>query len=496
MAKTRMPVWSWLIIFLGLLLGTVPGSSAAEKINAGCESMSPEAVYARLKAETFSHNGYTTVYSHRTERGKNHEVYAHLRMGGKYLQKPAMLCETRLSIETSFPEQAGVGEQECYSEKDDLTRILMPGAYRALGVITMFPEDPKANYLNGENTRRTTIWTWLDGWDKILQTGKLSARCEQRKGKPLWVLILDRSKNPDPVYNHSEERIWVDPELWFPIRVEKYVPNDPKPAVVFDFEQVIFDDALTEKDVTFEGVAPRWSLVSASGGPRLSKLAQQEPVLQDQAGLEPGAILAMLDQALAAVKDYATEITLELRYRRLRQYRRDQFLCIRERRAFSALTTDLEANYMQINSGERFRTVYDPTRDNNLHVLPAGIYKFMGEQLFPPDDPRLFTAMGDNVTSLNFFAIRDELAARLSASGPKKSGIAGYGPVRGIWLEATVPSRGIPACPASMRILLDEKTRLPLRLEYRGYDDPNGYLAINFSNTRINPGLKSENLWK
>ena len=84
----------------------------------------------------------------------------------------------------------------------------------------------------------------------------------------------------------------------------------------------------------------------------------------------------------------------------------------------------------------------------------------------------------------------------LSVADQKKISQASYGTVKGPYLELSRKSTGIPAQPTVMRIMLDEKTHLPARLEYRGYDDPKGYLLIRFSNTRINPGLKSENLWK
>jgi len=498
------------LIFILLCLVVAPGAkvyggetlapNAAAQIIApsdpnACGNMKPEDVYARLKKETFSHNAYTATYYHSTERGRKHEIFARGELTGKYLQKPAMFCEKRLSSKTSFPEQAGVGTQECYSSKDDLSRVLMPGAYRALGAVVMFPEDPQATYLNGENNKTTEVWAWFKTWDRMMEGGQISAKCATLKGKPAWVLIL-RGKNPDPLYNHNEMRIWIDPALWFPVRQEKFVPNDYKPVVIYEFEELNLNAQITEKDISFEGIAPKWSLVSSSGGPKLAGLSQEEPNLQDSPGMDANGFAAMLDKALSGLKDYTTELTLELRFHRLRQYRQDRFFFIRQNNSFAALTGHIEANYMQINSGDNFRTVYDPARDSLLHVLPAGVYKFMGEQTFPIDDPRLFSALGDNIADLDFFAIRDEFKKWLSDSAQEKWGIFAYGDHKGPWVELTRKSQGIPAQPTVMRIMLDEKTHLPARLEYRGYDDPKGYLLIRFSNTRINPGLKSENLWK
>lgn len=310
------------------------------------------------------------------------------------------------------------------------------------------------------------------------------------------MLIIKRGINPDPLYHHDEVHIWVDPKLWFPIRTETYVLNDPKPVVIYDFEEVHLEVPLTEKDINFEGLAPGWNLVPVPGGPKLSGLTQEQPTLQNSPSLDEIKFLAMFDKALANLKDYSTGLTLELRYRRLRQYRQDQFQFIRKLNSFCATTTHVEANYILINSGEGFRTIYDPARDKLLHILPAGVYRVMGEQTFPLDDPRLFTAMGDNITELNFFAIRNELKRRLDTAKGVKVGLAAYRDVKGPWLEAVGKDLGIPAQPTVIRLLVDEKTGLPLRLEYRGYEDPQAYLTVRFANAKVNQGLTSESLWK
>jgi len=491
------------LVCLGLVilcsLGLLPPGSikADDKILAGsCPTLSPAEIYARLKRETLSHNTYSAVFFHSTERGPKHELFVHGRLSGKYLQHPGCWCEKRLELEASFPEQAGPGHQECYTAKDDINRILMTGAYRMLGVITMFPEDPKASYLNGENMNNTAVWTWFQKWDRMLEGGKIIAACKDYKGKPHWLLTIVRGKNPDPLYHHDVVRIFVNPDLWFPVRTEAYVPGDPRPVQIYEFQEVKLDVPLTEKDITFEGLAPRWNLVPVPGGPKLNGLTQEQPTLQDSPSLDKIEFLAMLDKALANLKDYSTGITLELRYRRLRQYRHDQFQFIRKTNSFSALTTHIESSYMLINGGEGFRTVYDPAKDKLLHILPAGVYKVMGEQTFPPDDPRLFSAIGDNITDLNFFAIRDKLNALLNQAVKINTATAVYREAKGPWLEVVGPDLGLPACPSIIRLLLDEKTHLPLRLEYRGYDDPKAYLMVRFGNTKVNGELKSENLWK
>ena len=60
--------------------GQFPPNAAAAIIPpagpAACGSLTPGEVYSRLKQSTFSHNAYSAVYYHATERGARHEVFA------------------------------------------------------------------------------------------------------------------------------------------------------------------------------------------------------------------------------------------------------------------------------------------------------------------------------------------------------------------------------------------------------------------------------------
>ena len=155
--------WSGLMPFLlGLSLFLEQPARAADCL----PGLDAASAYTKLKQKTFSHNSYTAVYRHETYRGNRRQIYSRQRTSGRYLQEPAVYCLKRLAIEASFPEQAGAGYQECYRGKDDLTYLLMPGALRLVGVIKMFPEDPKSDYLNGENSKTGGVWTWFQKWDR------------------------------------------------------------------------------------------------------------------------------------------------------------------------------------------------------------------------------------------------------------------------------------------------------------------------------------------
>ena len=207
--------------------------------------------------------------------------------------------------------------------------------------------------------------------------------------------------------------------------------------------------------------------------------------------------MSMLDKALAKVKDYQTQMIVKLRYRRLRQYREDSFRFVGvSSGAIAAETRELQANYLPVNSGKGTRTIFDPTRDRVTHIIPAGLYRAMGEHSYPPEDPRLSTAMGENLMELHFFALRDELKRRMEKAQSKKAGQAAYASRRGPWIEVKENDRRVPRRPITMRLLLDPNTHLPQLLEYTDFDDDKAFLVVEFNNTEINKGISAQDLWK
>jgi len=460
-----------------------------------CDAKTPQAIYQAMKDKTNARKSYTATYHHSTYRGENREVYSKMRVTGKYIKSPALYWEKRLLVEASFPEQAGKGYQQCYSGAEDLTEVLMPGALRGLGVITMFPEDPKAYYINGENLKHKAIWNWLDKWDRMKRGGAMSATCQDLDGEIFWLLDIRGGPNSGPLYHHIRARIWVVQRFHFPRKFEVYAEGIKAPVIEYEFEEYALDAALAVKDVSFEGPAPGWQLVSPPGGKRLDGLKQEDPEFEGRQGPDKKAFVKMLDQALAQVKDYRTDMTVTLRYHRLRQYRESEFKGLNSG-AFSNLIVHLEANYILLNAGEGFRIWRDPSRDGLLHVIPAGVYRVMGEQTFPLDDPRLFSPLGDNVTKLSFFAIRDELKARMKNARPIKTAYASHGESRGPWIEVTDKDPGAFMRPRVMRLLLDVRSHLPVRLDYRGYGDPHAFLTVKFENTGLNFKMKGSDFWK
>jgi len=479
-------------ILMIVVLGPAP--AAAEERS--CSSQDPALIYMTMRTETMSLSSYTAEFYHETVSGDKREIWSKATLSGKYVREPLVTWEKRHTMEASFPEQAGPGYQEIYDGRDRLTRIIMPGALKAIGVITMYPEDPKADYINGENSKDSTVWNWIEGWDAMREGGRMELDCAEYKGKQHYVLTIHRSE-PDPVYRHVRQKLWIDRTTWFPMRIEIFRQGDPKPVVVHQFEQVNLKPGLKADDIDFEGLRLGWNLagVSIPKGDKLNTLKQVEPRLTG-AGLDAAGFVAALDNALSGLKDYRTEITLELRYYRLRLYKVEQLTYIKDGGAFSFLNKDLQANYILLNAGSGFRAVYDPKKDKLLHIIPSGVYRVMGEQSFPLDDPRVFSSLGDSPLGLTFPAIRDKLGRMLKDPAEVRMATATQGGASGPWIEVREKGAPVPKRPSVIRLMLDNKTLLPAVLEYRGYDDKEAYVKASFNNTVINRGLTNEQLWK
>lgn len=453
-----------------------------------CQGMDPRQAYEKLRRTVTSLDSYTSTYKYSSERGEDHKIFSRRGTEGRYIRKPAHYCEKRTWVEASFREQAGAGYQECYTGADDLSRLLMPGPLRLLGLVPLYPEDPKASYLNGENLKTSAVWTWFDKWDLMLDGGRLEGRCEREGDKTYQVLTITRGRAPDPVYKHDRAVIRIDTDTWFPSKVEYFVKGDPRPVLSYEFEEVTLDPGLGEADMTFEGLIPKWNLINFPKAPELDSLA---PGRADFSGLERMSsenYLARLDQALASVAEYRTTLQIKLSYGRLRQSREETFNYVRSQDSFYSQTVKVSSNYILLNAGAGFKMAYNPSLDPSIYIIPAGPFGDLGRQSFPPDDPRLFSAMGDNMTQLNFFAIREELGRRLENATPKMASESRYEELSGPWIEVSEPDLGVPRRPTSMGLFLDGESGLPRVLLYRGYDLDGAFLEVKFVDTEVKAG--------
>jgi outer membrane lipoprotein-sorting protein len=449
------------------------------------------ALYERMRAELFRHQSYTAVYEDYSARGKNQEINAFRVVSVKCIQKPKWYCGTILEAKYSFPDQMTPGYQECYTEKDDLSRLVLPGAYRMLGVVLMFPEDPKAYYINGENLKSEGIWDFFSDWDRMLQAGAISAEPVQFKGQPYWLLTIRRGEIPDPDFHLDLCKIWVDPDTWFPMRMEYFRPGEPKAAHVYTYREVKLSAPLSAEDMNFQGLTMGWNLAKPAGGAGLGELAAPELKLAAEPAPDAEDLLKRFEEALQPIRDYTVTMSTRFRFHRLRLLKQDRYSYLRPERGFEVETLSLAANYILLGSTGGSRMFYAPSHDALIHLFPGGIYKVMGEQTFTRDDPRLFSSLGDNVQDLDFFTIRDRVRGKLADSEVRT---ARSQEPAGILIELKTKILTGPREPKIMRLFLDPATSLPLRVEFRGYDDPQGFCQVDFSDLKTNTGLTAEDI--
>jgi outer membrane lipoprotein-sorting protein len=451
----------------------------------------PRAAYERMRTEINRVNTYTVTFEQFTCRGKNRELWSRRTARAKYIRKPRQYFEYTVKGESSFDAQEREGYQGCFNEKDDMIRLALPGAYRAVGIVPVFPEDPKAYYINGETLPQSAAWDLFAEWDRMLEGGSIQAE-EVGDGKRLLITIR-RGKIPDPDYHLDLVKILVDTATWFPARIEYYRPGDPQPTLYYDFHDLQLNAPLTADDVDFEGFTFGWNLARAPGGDNLDMLAAPGyEKLPDPAPAAP-EFLEKLDQALASVRDYSVTMTTSLRFFRLRLHKTEKFYYLKSEQGFKLETPSLSANYILLSGAAGSRMYYLPKRDPLIHIFPGGIYKIVGEQTFNVQDPRIFTSMGDNLLELNLFSLRDKVRAKIKRSRVSTARIKDPSGIM-IELKSTTPVG--PREPGRMALLLDPQTYLPLRVDYRGYQDPDAFCLVEFSGLKTNVGLGAADLLK
>ena len=449
------------------------------------------ALYERMRTELLKHRTYTAVYEDFSARGKNQEINAFRAVSVKCIQKPKWYCGTILEARFSFPDNMTPGYQECYTEQDDLSRLLLPGAFRMLGPVVLFPEDPKASYINGENLKQEGIWEFFAEWDRMLKGGAISAEQVQVEGKPFWLLTIRRGQIPDPDYHLDTCKIWVDPATWFPMRQEYFRPGEPKPGHVYQYRELKLDAPLKPDDMKFSGLSMSWNLAKPPGGKGLDQLQAPELKLAPEPAPALEELLQKMDQALAPIKDYTVVMNTRFRFHRLRLIKQDRYSYLPAERGFKVETVSLAANYILLGSSGGSRMFYAPSHDPLIHLFPGGIYKVMGEQTFTRDDPRLFSSLGDNVQDLDFFTLRDRIKAKLPNSEAHTSrSLAPAGIL--LELKTKIPT-GLRE-PKIMRLWLDPQTSLPLQVGFTSYDDPQAFCQVEFSDLKTNLGLTAADL--
>ena len=115
--------------------------------------------------------------------GPNQSLHAHFVYEGKYINHPRIYYQKAIETEFNYPEQTTPGFQQIYREEGDMIYILPP-AYRALGVISIYPEDPKSYGPRGENTKTSGPWDFVNVIAEMAKNGKVYHGRRQTRRPP------------------------------------------------------------------------------------------------------------------------------------------------------------------------------------------------------------------------------------------------------------------------------------------------------------------------
>jgi outer membrane lipoprotein-sorting protein len=363
-----------------------------------------------------------------------------------------------------------------------------------IGVIHLYPEDAKCVELNRETGARASLWDNLADWRGLLTHGVLSLRSEAEQGKNFAVLTLTwpvQTMGDQPEMSRLE--IWADPATHLPKRYRGFVEGQAKAVLEFDYVKITPNPSLKPEDIKFEGLS-LWSFPAqfVANGKGLENL--RYPALATASGAAP-TFPKVLEQAAAAVakiKDYRAEFMLTQKYFRLKMRGKVAESVIREPRFFLfEFDSDFRVNYLNlISPGGKlcFR------RDERTYAtMGGGAMRAAGTQVMYVDDHRSDFACGESFSHLNLF----DLVSRMKWYRDKGKVAVDLVKLGNLTCPRVIMKRTTEPRAAEiqdMQVVFDPGTWLPLRVDYLGNPDQQGFTVIEYQSIKTNLGLKEAEL--
>ena len=365
---------------------------------------------------------------------------------------------------------------------------ILPPAYRALGMISLYPEDPKSFGPRGENTKSSGPWDFVNEVAAIAKNGKLSLENSKVEGKDCYCFEAVSSQGIFYRAGINRAKLCVDQKTLLPVKIEKYQPDWPKPVVATTFEEFSPNTGLTAEQLKFEGLKNPFSMIKTPSGAEFEGRIKIAPraKLKDPAP-DPQAILQNFGAAADKINDYRADLTMGFRYHRLRLYREDRFAYHRSPYWFTLYTTVQDANYLLLSHSAGSALWYSPS-DKNLHLVGGGVQKIMGEQVFSGIDYKFYDNTGDNPFQLDFPALK-KLIAESFSNDKARAWMTEYQGKKMWELELYRTGQTPPLWFGKINLVIDPETALPAVLELSGYDDPKALVAMTFSSIKTNIGI-------
>lgn len=231
-------------------------------------------------------------------------------------------------------------------------------------------------------------------------------------------------------------------------------------------------------------------MAHAEGLDRLQK-ETAEPV-RDAPAPSFGEARERFRQALSAVKDYRAELRFTEKYFRLKSRGRLTASVIREPFFFHyAFDSDFRINHLHFTSpGARICYRRDP---HCIAAVGAGAMRLVGVQVMHQDDPRTLFPFGEGLHTFTLFNLpeRMEWYQRHGEAAVEMVRWQGKNCPRAIMKRTGKPR---PGEIQDLAVIFDPQTWLPLRVEYLGNMDPDGFAAVDYLSLQTNLGLREEEL--
>lgn len=414
---------------------------------------------------------------------------------GKFVRSPARYWKKIIKMESDYDDPTKDGSQMISDPETGELLILLPGVTRLLGVVHVFREDPKSLWLNREALRNESIWRLVEDWEKKLDGGRLSLRRESCNQKEYKVLTLEFDRDSFEERPEIEKiDIWVDPDTSLPLRHQGYIRGWDQPVLDFQITRIEPNPGLGPEDIKFEGLSlwdfPAQFVIRAEGLDRLEY--DPPPVVPGVAAPGFDDLMSGYREKLSEIRDYRAEMFLSQRYFRLRSSGGFTARVIRDPFFFHfQFGGDFRTNHLTASSAGCQICFY---REMHSYAnLGGGAMRIVGVQLMHVNDRRTDLGFGEGFYNVNLFSLLKRM------EWYRQKGEVGVEMVRfdgRLCPRVVMRRKGEPmhAVLQDMLVVFDPDTHLPLRVDYTGLVDPEGFGVIEYRSIETNLGLEEEDL--
>jgi len=423
-----------------------------------------------------------------TSSGGSQDLRLYAEEDAKYLHSPLLYYQKRTKVEANYKEQATAGFQEIYRSDTDMVELLMPGALRALGVIRVYPEDPKTFGMNGGCLKNMAPWDVMDGVAEMARKGTLRFETALHKGKECLVFDVTKSGVVGFHPNVSRVRLLIDAQTLLPVRLEEFFPGQSKASTWTEWTEFKANTGLVPGQIAFEGFKNPVSLIKSPLAKEIDPFLKPVPRTRlVEPAPEAKTLVGSFSKAADAISSYRADLTMSFRYGRLRLFRADRFAYHRSPYYFVLVTTAQKADYLLLNHSAGSVLWIDPAA-RTFHIIGGGVQRILGEQVFSESDYKFYSSLGDNPYELDFAHIQAMLPdfnlAKAEAWTVNHQGRKMHE------LKLERPGELPPRTPGRINLVIDPETSLPRVIELSGYDDPQAYVAVTVDNIKTGVELK------